>query len=305
MMDTPAGRLKPYGAPTPRGTWVTLAWKVLLALAILLLMTVGTPISWLVSWGFLNPIPATLVLWGFLLVGVASANLFEGSQRQRLLWTLLTLCAYGVLTIPGVLVGPDRTVEALGPVAALTLVVHLGRRDLPRALRDWALVMALALYASLGVQAMWLVINSFGSTYGLVVFMVAVLLPPLLFEAASLVLRRVERFRTSVAASIVGLLLATALGMTAFSLTILNSSTTLSWRIVFGLLAGIVIGGALLVGLFTRPLISAASGARASQGTPGRGLNLARTLVELSHEPILISLALYIPLRLISYVATQ
>lgn len=304
MMDTPAGRLKPYGAPTPRGTWSTLAWKVLLAVAILLLMSVGTPISWLVSWGFLNPIPATLILWGFLLVGVASANLFEGSPRLRLTWTLLALCAYGALTVPGVLISPDRTVDALAPVAALTLVVHLGRRDLPRALRDWALVMAIALYASLGVQAMWLVINSFGSKYGPVVFMVAVLLPPLLFEAVSLFIRRVNRFRTSMLANIVGLLFATALGMTAFSLTVLNSSTALSWRVIFGLLVGILIGGALLAGLFTRPLVSAASGSRASQGTPNKGLNLGRTLVELSHEPILISLALYIPLRLISYIAT-
>ena len=304
-MDTPAGRLKPYGTPTPRGTWTTLAWKVLLAVAILLLMSVGTPISWLVSWGFLNPIPATLILWGFLLVGVASANLFEGTPRLRLTWTLLTLAAYGTLTIPGVLIGPDRTVDALGPVAALTLVVHLFRHDLPRALRDWALVIAIALYASLGVQAMWLVINSFGTTFGPVVFMVAVLLPPLVYEAVALILRRFPNYRASVAANVVGLLFATALGVTGFSLTVLNSSTALLWRVIFGLLVGILIGGALLTGHFTRPLVSAASGSRAPQGTPNKGLDLARTLVELSHEPILISLALYIPLRFISFIATQ
>ena len=67
---------------------------------------------------------------------------------------------------------------------------------------------------------------------------------------------------------------------------------------------GILIGGALLTGHFLAHLVSAASGSRAPQPT-NKGLDLGRALVELSHEPILISLAIYIPLRFISFIATQ
>ena len=61
--------------------------------------------------------------------------------------------AYAALAIPGVVAEPAQMVGALGPVAALTLAAHLGRRDLPRALRDWALVMGLGVYAALGFVA--------------------------------------------------------------------------------------------------------------------------------------------------------
>jgi hypothetical protein len=57
-----------------------------------------------------------------------------------------------------------------------------------------------------------------------------------------------------------------------------------------------------MIGLLTQPLISAASGSRTA-ANPARGINVGRALVELSHEPILISLAIYIPLRLLSFLA--
>ena len=292
-MDTPAGRARIGGTGAPRANWANLTWKTLLVVAIILLMSVGNPLSWFLQWGFLNPVPFTLLLWGFLLAGIATNNLLEGSARSRLAWTLLAVAAYGALTIPGILVGPESTVNALGPVTALALAAQLGRRDLPRALRDWALIMAVALYSSLGVQAMWLVVNSFAARIGPLVLLV--LLPPLAYEALSLVMRRVSRSPNSSAANAVALILATALGVVIFSLTMFNPATELLWRVIFGLLVGVLIGSALLIGLLTRPLVSAASGSRAA---PSKGINLARTLVELSHDPILIALALYIPLRL-------
>lgn len=276
----------------------------MLAVAILLLMSVGSPLSWIVAWGFLNPIPATLILWGALVVGVAAGNLFEGAPAMRWSWGALTMGAYLALTIPGVLIDANRMVDALGPVAALTLVAHLGRRDLPRALRDWALVMGLALYTALGVQAMWLVIHSFGNDAGPLVFLVAVLLPPLIFEAVLLVVRHVSSLKDNLAAHIAALALSTLLAVVVFSLTLLNGSTPIEWRLIFGLLVGILIGAALLIGLLTQPLVSAASGSRLAS-TPARGVNPTRALVELSHEPILISLAIYIPLRLLSFIASQ
>lgn len=281
------------------GGWSGLAWKLLLAAVILLLMSIGSPLSWAMAWGILNPIPATLILWGGLVVGIASSNLFEGDLPLRIAWGALAVGAYGALVIPGVLVGPDKLAQALGPVTALTLAAHLGRRDLPRALRDWAFVMALAVYAGLGVQAMWNVINSFGNRAGPLVFLAAVVLPPLVFEGALLVLRRVGGLRDSLLAYGAALLLATSVSVAVVSATMLNVSTELPWRIVFGLAAGILIGGALLVGLATRPLVAAASGSLAARG---RGTNFGRALVELSHEPILISLVVYIPLLFLSVV---
>jgi hypothetical protein len=283
------------------GGWLSLAWKLLLAAAILLLMTVGSPLSWAMAWGFLNPIPATLILWGGLLVGIASSNLFDGDRPLRVAWGALAVGAYAALVIPGVLIGPDRLAQALGPVTALTLAAHLGRRDLPRALRDWAFVMALAVYAGLGVQAMWHVVNSFGNRAGPLVFLAAVVLPPLVFEGAMLMLRRVGGFRDSLAANAAALLLATSVSVAVVSATMLNASTGLLWRVIFGLAAGVLIGGAMLVGIATRPLVAAASGSLAARG---RGATFGRALVELSHEPILISLVVYIPLLFLSVVGT-
>jgi hypothetical protein len=286
-----------------RAGWRTLGWKILLAVALLILMFVGNPLTWAMAWGALNPIPATLIVWGALFVAVGATNLFEGTGLIRRAWTALAVGAYLALTIPGVLVGPDRMVEALAPVAALTLVAHLGRRDLPRALRDWGLVIGLSLYAALGVQAMWLIINSFGNKDGPVVFLIAVVLPPLIFEELLLLLRRVDALRDSLPAHIAVLVLATSVAVVVFSLTFLNDSTQPGWRLIFGILVGVLIGGALLIGLLTQPLISAASGSRAPN--PPKGINLGRALVELSHEPIIISLVIYIPLRLLSFLAGQ
>lgn len=294
-MDTPGVRARSRGAGGPRTNWSGLAWKALLVASILLIMSVGDPVSWFVAWGFLNPIPATLLVWGALLSGLAYSNLFEGTSRSRFTWTLLTVAAYAALTLPGVLIGPERTVDALAPVVALTLAAQLGRRDLPRALRDWALVVGVALYSSLGVQAMGLVINSFGNKIGPLAALV--LLPPLLFEALLLLMRRSGRGgRVAVAASLV---LSTGIGVAIFALTMFNAATDPLWRGIFGALVGILIGGALVVGLLTRPLALAASGARAQPDVPAKGINIGRTLVELSHDPILIALALYIPLRLV------
>ena len=143
-------------------------WKILLAAAILLLMSVGTPISWLDVLGRSQSHPCHPDHCGALFRGCGFCA--TSSMALARLTPHLDPAhsrAYGTLTIPGVLIGPDRMVDALGPVAALTLVAHLFRHDLPRALRDWALVMALSLYTALGVQAMWLVINSFGTSSAL------------------------------------------------------------------------------------------------------------------------------------------
>jgi hypothetical protein len=190
--------------------------------------------------------------------------------------------------------------QALGPVTLLTLAAHLGRRDLPRALRDWAFVMALALYAGLGVQAMWHVVNSFGNRAGPVVFLAAVVLPPLVFEGALLVLRRVGALRDGLLANAAALLLATGVAVAVVSTTMLNVETALPWRIIFALAAGVLIAGALLIGLATRPLVAAASGSLAARGR--RGTTFGRALVELSHEPLIISLVVYIPLLYLSIV---
>src|SRR3954466_3498872 len=109
----------------PRSGWLNLAWKIVLAAALLLLMSIGSPLTWAMAWGVLNPIPATLIIWGALFVAIAGSNLFEGSRKLRVGWTALTLGAYLALTVPGVLVGPERMVDALGPVVALTLIAHL------------------------------------------------------------------------------------------------------------------------------------------------------------------------------------
>ncbi|HEX8228638.1 MAG TPA: hypothetical protein VF826_04915 [Chloroflexia bacterium] len=280
----------------PRSSWLNLAWKLVLAAVILLLMSVGSPLSWLLSWTLLNPVVATLLVWGAFVVGAAASNLFEGPASLRWGWAALSVGAYVALTLPTLVTNtPSRLVDALGPVAALTLVAHLGRRDLQRALRDWALVMSLALYASLGVHAMWLLLGVFGSNLGPRVFLLSVLLPPILFEAILLALRRITRQGSLLPAG-VALLLATLLSTVVVSLNLLNQLTEPTWLLIFGLIIAALIGIGLVVSYFTRPLMEAASGAHRLHP---RAVDLARALVELSHGPILISLALYLPLRLL------
>lgn len=293
---TPAPRIERVpNQGGPRSSWLNLAWKLLLAALILLLMSFASPLSWLLSWTLLNPVMATLLVWGALVVGVASSNLFEGSTPLRLAWGALTVGAYVALTLPTLVTNaPSRLVDALGPVAALTLVAHLGRRDLQRALRDWSLVMSLALYASLGVHAMWLLLGVFGK-FGPLVFVLSVLLPPLLFEAILLALRRIGR-PTSILPPSVALLLATVLSTVVVSLNLLNRSTELAWLLLFNLIIATLIGTGLVVSYLTRPMMEAASGAHRLHPRP---VDLGRALVELSHGPILISLALYLPLRLL------
>src|SRR5918912_1853507 len=141
-----------------------LGWKLPLALlfATILLVSLSIPLPASLLIGLVR---STVLLWGGLVVGIAASNLFAGDIRERPLpttrvaWTVLTIGAYAALAIPGVVVEPTRMVEALGPVVALTLAAHLGRRDLQRALRDWAVVVGLALYAALGFVAVSQVIT--------------------------------------------------------------------------------------------------------------------------------------------------
>lgn len=272
-----------------RAGWAHLGWRLLLALSLLLVLAVGIPLSGALVWRLAQ---ATLLLWGGLLVWVSGGNLFEGSRQHRRLWSALAVGAYGALAAPGLWAGTPRLVDALAPVAALTLAAHLGRRDLPAALRDWALVMGLALYGGLGVVAM----GSLLGTLGPMAFALAALLPPLVHEVASLLLRRVPPLQRSLLAQGVALLLATSLAVAGLSATLLNRQTQPLWVAIFYAIVGLLVGGALLVGLLTRPLLEAASSAHS---TPHKGLSLARALVEGSHGPILISIALYIPLRLL------
>ncbi len=290
MRGTVAHHPRMAGPEGHRAGWLSLAWKVLLALFIMAFMLVETPLSRALDWGFLNPVPTTLLFWGALVVGIASSKLFEEAPAISWAWGALAVGAYLALAIPGVLVGSSKVVDTVGPVAALTLVAHLARRDLQRALRDWAFVMALALYMSLGVQAMLVV-----STLGLGVFLVAALLPPILLEAVLLLLRRTRIIKESWKEG-TALIFTTLISISIISLTQFNRSTPFFWSLFFHLLLGLFVGGALLVSLLTRPMILAASGSR---NPPEKGANLGRALVELSHGPVLISLALYIPLRLL------
>jgi hypothetical protein len=287
MPGTSTSPLREVRPVSPRAAWYHLAWKLLLALSILLLMLAGVPLPG----NLIILVPLTLLAWGALFVGIASFNLFEGVHAIRWAWIALTVGAYGALAIPGVVAGIPRLADALGPVVALTLAAHLGRRDLPQALRDWALVMGLALYTALGVQAMLLL-----TSFGVGVFVVGALFPPLLLEATLLLARRLTNRPESLPVTFAALLLSTLLAISALGWTLLNRATQPLWLAIFALAVGLLIGGALLVSHLTRPLIEAASGA---YGDKGKSYNPRRALVELSHGPILISLVLYIPLRLL------
>ena len=275
--------------------WHNLAWKVLVALAILLLMAAGIPISSLVVWTWVQ---GTLLLWGGLFVVIAAANLFDTAGGVRWAWVALAAGAYLALAAPGIIKqDPAKLVDAIGPVAALTLAAHLACRDLARALRDWALIIAIALYVALGVTAMWLVVSSFRNYDGLTVFIVAALLPPLMLEGVLLLLRRIPALRNNKWAQAGSAAFSTVPSVMLLSISQLSESTPLVAALIFALFAGLLIGGALLISLFTRPLVEAASGAHTANEA---GIKLGRALVELSHGAILISLALYIPLRLLT-----
>ena len=299
--------------------WLHFLWKLLLATFIFLLMFVGGP---LVSILVLPSFVTLLLVWGGLVVGISASNLYEGTYSLKWAWIALVVGAYLALSLPEIVrqpQEPSKLVDVLGPVAALTLSAQLARRDLPRALRDWAIGMGLALYVALGMIAMWSVVISFGRDAPLV-FLVAILLPPLIFEAVLLALHKVSSLAENFAAHVIALAVSTALAMVVFSFTLLNRSTSLLWSVVFGALAGLLIGGALLVAFSTRPMVQAASGAGEAlaggmdpsvlrflaspiQANSGSGQALRRALVELSHGPLLISLAVYLPLRLFGMVS--
>lgn len=275
--------------PTPTG-WRNLAWKLLLAFAIFLLLSAGIAVPTALVW----PLVWTILLaWGGLVVAVSTNNLFDGARPMRWASVALAVGAYAALALPGVIARhePGRVVEAIGPVAALTLAAHLPRRDLPRALRDWALVLALALFFGLGVIAMSQVVISFGVIF----FLSAVLLPPLVAEAVSLFVRRLDLFDGSALAPLLGPVAGTIIGLSVFTFGLANRAMPPVWLLIFNLIAALLMGGALLLNLLLRPMVEAASGAYEA---PQDGLDPRHALVELSHGPILISLAIYLLMRL-------
>jgi hypothetical protein len=272
--------------------WPGFGWKLPLALffATLLLISVSIPLPGLLLLGVVRSL---ILLWGGLVIGIAASNLFEGTTGMRVAWTALTVGAYMALAIPGIVVEPARMAQAMGPVVALTLAAHLGRRDLQRALRDWALVTGLALYAALGFVAVSQVVTGFGLT----IFLLVALFPPLVAEALLLLLRRVRPWRRPLAAQLLAVAVATALAVTIFALAVLNKYSPLLVWVLFLLVAGLLLGGALLVSLLTLPMVEAAWGARPDGS--GR-LSFVRAFMELSHAGILISLAVYLVLHLLA-----
>lgn len=289
MRSTDATQLRGASITSVTQRWRGLLWKVILAGLLLLLFVVGIP-----SPGQLFPflVQPTLLLWGTLFVWLAGSSFFAEMPALRWAWCALSVGAYAALSIPAMLTldsarvyEPTRIIDALGPVAALTLAAHLGRHDLQRALRDWAVVMGLALYSGLGVGAMWLVLATFGPA----VFTIAVLLPPLVLEVVLLLVRRLsglgEGWRYALA-----LLPSTALAVGIISTTQFNPTMSFSTSLIFDAIIAVLIGGALLVSLLTRPMTEAASG----------GVGVARSLIEFTHGAMLIALAVYVPLRLFS-----
>jgi hypothetical protein len=262
--------------------WLNLARKVILSLLLLLLVFSGIPVS---PDLFGVVIQVVLLMWGAIVVGLATYYLAEGSGVERLLLPALAMGAYAALAVPGVANEPSRTIDAAGPVVALTLAAQLPRRDLRRALRDWALLVAIALYVTLGVTATWRVLGLGGA-----LFLVAVLLAPLLFETGLLLLRRLGVPERSMPAQVAVLAIATLLTVVLLSGTqLFNPAMPPFWFLLFNLLAGLLIALALLVGFLTRPFIEAAAGAGS-----GNGAVLARALVEVSHGPLLIALVIYV-----------
>ena len=266
-----------------RSGWRQFARRLILAFVLFLSMSGSSPLG---SFVFAL-VPITLLVWGGLLAGVAATNLFEGQRLMRLAWVGLTIGAYLTIAVPAIVKGTPAMVDALGAVVALTLVPHLGRHDLGAALRDWAVVIGVAFYLALGVQAMWMLVSSLG----LSVFFIVAVVPPLLFEALMLLFSRVGL--GSARSYVIPLLLSIVTSVLLLSITQFNRSMPDGWVLFFGLVIGMLVGAGLLLSYMTRRMAEAASGMR-------RGANpLARSLVELSHGPVIISLALYLPLSLL------
>lgn len=286
MRSTGATPLPVAGTGAGSQRWLSLLWKIGLATLLFLLLFVGLPspiefLPYLVQ--------ATVLLWGALFVWLAGSSLFQDTPAIRWAWCALAVGAYAALSIPVIVKGdPTKTVDALGPVVALTLVAHLGRHDLQRALRDWAVVMGLALYTALGIAATWMVLT----TFGLTVFSLGVLLPPLVLEVTLLLLRRIAGLNSGWRYAL-ALLPSTALAVGIISTTQLNPTTSLTISIIVAVIIGVLIGDALLLSLLTRPMTEAASG-----GGGSGGISISRALIEFTHGSMLIALAVYIPVRL-------
>ncbi len=271
-------------------------WKAFFVV-VLVGVLVGLPVLGSVSWALvLWAVRVSLLVWGALMVGIATANLFtfEGRPALRGAWVALAVGAYGALAVPWLLTGTNRLLEALWPVAALTLAAHLGRRDLQVALRDWGLVIALTSYAAFGMLAAGLLIGVFGPP----AFLMVAFIPPLLLDGLAFLLGRLGLFRSRARATrLVALVSATAVSVVGASFTLLNRDMPPTWRVFFALVMAVLIGGALLLAVLTTPLMQAASGARTL--SPRWWSGPARALMELSHGPVLVSLVLYIPMRLL------
>ena len=264
--------------------WRQFAQRLILIIALFLFMLLNLPLGG--SFAF-TLIPIILLVWGGLLVGVAATNLFDGQRPVRLAWVGLTTGAYLAIAVPALVRGTPAMVDALGAVVALTLVPHLVRHDLGKALRDWAVVLGVSLFAALGVQAMWVLVSSLG----LPVFFIVTVVSPLLFEALLLLFGRGGP--RSVRSYLIPLILSIVTSVALLSLTQFNRSMPDGWVLFFGLVIGILIGAGLLLSYMTRRMVGAASGVR-SGANP-----IARSLVDLSHGPVIISLALYLPLSVL------
>jgi hypothetical protein len=286
MRGTGVTHVQITGTGTGSQRWRSLLWKIGLATLLFVLLFVGLPSP---SQFIPLLVQITVLLWGALFVWLAGSSLFRDNITIRWAWCALTVGAYAALSIPVVLKSdPTKTVDALGPVVALTLAAHLGRHDLQRALRDWAVVMGLSLYTALGMAAIWLVLT----TFGLVIFSLGVLLPPLVLEVVLLLTRRFPRLNRGRRYAL-ALLPSTALAVGIISTTQLYPTLPLTASIIFDVIVGVLIGGALLVGLLTRPMTEAASG-----GSSSGSICVSRALLEFTHGAMLIALAIYIPLRL-------
>jgi hypothetical protein len=286
--------------------WQELGWKVLAALLILLVSALALPVASAVLGqlgnGLTAPLvllawtPCVLLLWGGAMVLVAERNLYAGPAALRSWWVTLALGAYAALAIPALFSnGSANSAAAFAPVAALTLVAHLARRDLPQALRDWATIMAIALFSALGVQAVWvLMIYYLMTPENLLVLALVVLCPPVILDALLIPLRSTGNLRDSLWAEPAAVFLSAAVPVAVFaSLEMRPGFLSAPW-LVFVLAIVVLVGGALMVSLLTKPLADVASG-----GASGGG-GLGRALVQLSHGSLLIALALYLPLRLLT-----
>jgi hypothetical protein len=104
-----------------------------------------------------------------------------------------------------------------------------------------------------------------------------------LAELFLLILRRTSG-TTSLRLMAIAALAAALISTVAISFTQLNIRTPAGWTLIFITATGVLIGGALLLSLLTRPLFITMPGP-------------VRALVELTHGAFLIGLAVYIPLR--------